>query len=478
LSVRALHPIYKSLLSLDAPLSTRVGALALLPLLLLLLFPPNWHPNEYGYFMLAFRALEPDAFSSNSAAFDGSNARFVGEVVLGLPVAWFGYETAHLVLKSLMAVIYATALAYFFASLTMTLFEAVIVLAGFALLGQDLMGGEFIFGGVETKTFAYAGVFFALGAIVRGQARLAVGVMALTTYFHFLVGGFWFVAILAFLLLSQRTRRVPIGLAAAYGVLVAPLVAVIVHDQLFAADMGSPRIGPTADYIYSIIRNPHHTAPFLGARSFITAWSNGVVATIALLLSVAFLALRTTDRRSALLTLVAGLLVYLLLALVISYVDRETGFFGKFYLFRPSSLTLFLALTAFVLIARETGASGNGAAKLRTAAVLILAPMFVWQTVKSQVATFATQRYRYPDLVELREFVDRHSAPDAVILVDPDADMTFPGVAMPLLLNRPTLVSYKFVPCLSGYHPHPLYVVCLLGLQARAATGALRRRSG
>ena len=37
---------------------------------------------------------------------------------------------------------------------------------------------------------------------------------------------------------------------------------------------------------------------------------------------------------------------------------------------------------------------------------------------------------------------------------------------------------WKLIPCLSGYHPHPLYVVCLLGLQARAAAGALRRRSG
>ena len=36
----------------------------------------------------------------------------------------------------------------------------------------------------------------------------------------------------------------------------------------------------------------------------------------------------------------------------------------------------------------------------------------------------------------------------------------------------------RFVPCLSGYHPHPLYVVCLLGLQARVGAGALRRRSG
>ena len=37
---------------------------------------------------------------------------------------------------------------------------------------------------------------------------------------------------------------------------------------------------------------------------------------------------------------------------------------------------------------------------------------------------------------------------------------------------------YMYHPCLSGYHPHPLYVVCLLGLQARAGAGALRRRSG
>ena len=41
-----------------------------------------------------------------------------------------------------------------------------------------------------------------------------------------------------------------------------------------------------------------------------------------------------------------------------------------------------------------------------------------------------------------------------------------------------TSVGISNDPCLSGYHPHPLYVVCLLGLQARAGAGALRRRSG
>ena len=44
--------------------------------------------------------------------------------------------------------------------------------------------------------------------------------------------------------------------------------------------------------------------------------------------------------------------------------------------------------------------------------------------------------------------------------------------------NAPEIELTTINPCLSGYHPHPLYVVCLLGLQARAGAGALRRRSG
>jgi len=35
-----------------------------------------------------------------------------------------------------------------------------------------------------------------------------------------------------------------------------------------------------------------------------------------------------------------------------------------------------------------------------------------------------------------------------------------------------------FGPCLSGYHPHPLYVGFFLERQAKAAAGALRNRSG
>ena len=62
------------------------------------------------------------------------------------------------------------------------------------------------------------------------------------------------------------------------------------------------------------------------------------------------------------------------------------------------------------------------------------------------------------------------------VILDADAEVYRMGYgdAEALGIIRETSINA----CLSGYHPHPLYVVCLLGLQARVGAGALRRRSG
>ena len=66
----------------------------------------------------------------------------------------------------------------------------------------------------------------------------------------------------------------------------------------------------------------------------------------------------------------------------------------------------------------------------------------------------------------LRIAADRIDAPGSARIAGKDA--------IPRRQRRQLVLN----PCLSDYHPHPLYVVCLLGLQARAGAGALRRRSG
>ena len=56
--------------------------------------------------------------------------------------------------------------------------------------------------------------------------------------------------------------------------------------------------------------------------------------------------------------------------------------------------------------------------------------------------------------------------------------ITLPTPGNRLEIANKCLIYLMLNACLSGYHPHPLYVVCLFALQARAAAGALRRRSG
>ncbi len=59
-----------------------------------------------------------------------------------------------------------------------------------------------------------------------------------------------------------------------------------------------------------------------------------------------------------------GLLAYLFLILVPKFLDRDDGVLGKFYLFRPSSLTLLLFLMLVLAVAvGMAGSPGVAAAR-------------------------------------------------------------------------------------------------------------------
>ena len=88
-------------------------------------------------------------------------------------------------------------------------------------------------------------------------------------------------------------------------------------------------------------------------------------------------------------------------------------------------------------------------------------------------------RQDYPELLRRIRFKDPESGKTLVFITN---NFSLPAATICALYKSRWQVElfFKWIkqPCLSGYHPHPLYVVCLLGLQARAGAGALRRRSG
>src|SRR6185503_14562184 len=276
---------------------------ALAGLLLLQMWPAAWIGNEENYFQLAYRTFAPEKFFQFSAVFDMSRARAIPLYLLGSVVHLLGYDGAHSVTRILVAILYAAGLAYFFSALRLSVWDALVIIAVFELADENLIGGEWLFQGVESKVVAYALMFFSFGLALRQRWTAAAVVGVAATYMHFLVGGFWTLMLLVQQWMEKKERRDVRRCLAVYAILTLPLVLVI---ALF------------------------------GSRSDFWTWTPGVANTLALLLVLGAVSwrFRAGFRPAAIVSRTAFFgLAYLVLALVAAFVDRDTQFLAKFFLF-------------------------------------------------------------------------------------------------------------------------------------------------
>ncbi len=428
---------------LDHPV---VYAVALL-LLLLCLMPPDGvlSDNEEDYFALAAHAVSLSPASPYTAVFDASRHRAVSEVLLGGLITAVGYEHAQIVARALAAIAYAFLLSGILRRFGLSLLDAVLVVVVYALAGQTLMGGEWLFNGFEAKVISYCLVLAGLYMAATGPSFLAPTLLfAQATYFHFLVGGFWFCAAMAGRLVEDRREfgRV-LASAALFLVAVAPLFAVIAWSRL--ADgraFVQPADLPPPDVIYSIIRAPWHVAPFLGLDSFLAQWLPGCVAAAVMLAACLVIARKPEAARWKVTTLwLAGLLAYLFVALAASYLDREREVLGKFYLFRPAALILLLWLAFVMAYLAAAGLPGFTAA--RVAALALLMPVFLIGAAE-RVQADRQRAGLAAGKSALATALAERAAPGSVVLIDPQIEWSY--LDFERRTGHPSLVMFKFVP--------------------------------
>lgn len=408
--------------------------LALFVVLILVMWPWTWGGNEDHYLMLAHRAVRPDKFSEHSAVFDSARGRFLYMELAGQLVDLLGYANAHALQRALGAALYAASLTAFMRSLGIGLGSGLLIVVTFIVSGETVMGGEWLFHGMEPKTFAYCFVVLAFASVFAGRLWAAVLCCVAATYLHFLVGGFWILPVLALHAVDRRDGRIVLA-SALYLVGVAPLVALIIADQF---GVPADRLTPSTDYIYSILRNPHHVAPFAVPASF-PKWIIGAVATLGIGLAAVLASVRLKGQARRLAWVVAGVAGFLLLAFPLSWLDRDTGYLGKFYLFRPASFFLFLAITTAVLATNELFPILQRAQRI----ALVLAILMLCGTIKAIDADMG--RKELPArLVAAVAATHQRTGPQDVVLVDPDIGEN--AESLERLLDRPTLVRWKFVP--------------------------------
>lgn len=424
-----------------------LSLILLLPLLAFALPVDVWTGNEENYFQLAFRRVAPDAFSSWHAVFDTSTGRIVSETIYGLLVKWLGYEPAHSFARIATAVLYAGSLGALFSAVRLSIVESAVVLVAFRALGEQILGGEWLFQGAEPKTLAYSLVFVAMSFAVRQRWYATAIACAGATAMHFLVGGFWSLAIGLCLAWHVRGNwRRGIDAAGLYLLLIAPVVVLLAHDQIGAAAAalpGPPIVGeslPPVDQIYAW-RSAHHLSPFINP-ALQQQWMQGI-GWLAAAIGAYLVALGLRPAVGLVVPLVGVGLLELVLAVGISYVDQDRLMWAKFYLFRPSSVTLLLLLVMLVAALRQL---------VPTRWVTIVTLVMVAASLRGMQMEYRRDRWErnqvatVPHQAELIAAVQAVSRPEDVVVFDPAIDNTLPGIRLNRALGRPTVVAQKFVP--------------------------------
>ena len=429
-----------------ATLDGRAGTIILV-IALLMMIPPHGYlsDNEENYFALAERFVDRGAWASETAVFDASRHRMLSDATLGILVSSIGYTPTQIVTRLLAVAGYTLALSALFRVFALSALDSALAVMTMALIGQDLMGGEWLFSGYEAKVAAYVLVLTALRfVLVPDRLTAAAALFAIATWFHFLVGGFWFVAAMALRLLDAPRDLRRVGAATAlFVLLVVPLMGVIAWSRI--ADVAAARATdmPSPDVIYSIIREPHHQSPFLSWAYFRDSWLPGYIESAALLLVCIVVARRHPARRLRVLaTWLAGLLAYLFLVLGPKYLDRDSGVLGKFYLFRPSSLILLLWL--MMALAVTMALSARRAWMARAAFLTIIGPAFLYIQSGRLATDLATDVALDAEKRLLAAAVSRTTNRNDVVLIDPEVDMQL--LDFERRTRRPTLVNWKFAP--------------------------------
>lgn len=419
-------------------------SLVLLPVLILIM-PPEiaFLNNEETKFGLAARALDP-AFSPESFAFARPQALYViwDTLTQGLIVA-FGIEGAHIAGRIIAAVAYALGTGYFFAACRIGPLTGAGIIAAYWLVGQELMARAWLFGSYEPKTLAYAAIFGAFGALVCGRPLRAFALAGLATCLHMLIGAFW--ALFMGLYLAWRWRD-PARLAIAAGLYMLIASPILIVAALnYGAYIAPPQADgiPPVDTIYAAIRAPHHVAPFLNMDSFWRDWAPGFAALAAILGGALWLRRQPEAPPDAVTGLAIIGAAFCLLALPIAYLDTEYAL-AKLFLFRPSTVVLFLAFTAAAV-----ALSPRRRIVMPLSALLIAA--FVTLSAQHILAHGANQTFRLNEMKPVYRAVIENTPPDAVVLLHGRADYNM--IDFERRTGRAAYVSFKFIP------PYPDQIV-------------------
>ena len=414
----------------------------------------RYSSNEFNKLPLARKAVESDWLARdwylnlNSDHYDWFNR------LLGPMISWLGFETGGAIGRLAVYLLFSLALLGLFRLLRVHFAIALLITFAFLNIGnQSLVAGEWIVGGVESKTVAYALSFIALTAFVNRHALIGFSCAGAALSFHVLTGCYAIFCMgFAWMLTVRANEFKATGLLKSWPFFLTGLGGIQSIFHQWAA--GSSVDAISASTLYVTYRNPHHLLP--------SAWDPGWVWKVELILCVVVFLLVYLRSHSRVLRFVAAYGLGSVVLFLIGLGIWKSGYIHalRYYWFRfPDTIApLFALMLLGAILSRSDGsifrlnaALQRGLAgwrdkldRSRAAANSVLV-LLVFMLSAGQVA--GKVFHENPSTAEFRlseqpmlEWISRNTPQDAVFLVDPAL------LGFYVHAQRAMVVSYKHAP--------------------------------
>lgn len=412
-------------------------------------FPTLWSGNELMYFGLT-NNRDVSLGIAGTAFFETSNHRLFFDLIVGSLINILGFDQAKFFLGILIWFGYGLSITLLSKNFEINPFLIGLILSIF-LGSQSLLGGEWLFGTVEPKTLAYPLVILAFSFAMVQKWVASFILILFSICFHFLVGSFWGLSIMLLFVFDKlqfRNVMLIVVVFIFFGILTAYF---LLKDNTSIIEVEG--IATSIAEIYGPFRHSHHIAPFSeGIKEFSKAWLPGFLGHLSLAVIIFFSLYQSSNKYANVGKLLVILNLYIVLALIISYIDRDTHIFAQLYMFRPSSLILLISMM-FISINFNNSIDKNNMHFYRLTLLLISFNLYFnhfGQFASSLLKTMESEtRYEASLTINQEEIIDWleiNTSLNEIVLIDSfdESNPFFLGIE--IFKQRRTYVNWKLIP--------------------------------
>lgn len=396
--------------------------------------------NEEMYLGLAKQFYSPEWIKDSFSFTEFAGTRLIYQYFTGFLLQYVSFEQLTFWCRLFNFLLFAFPLAKLFRLFRLNNVEIFFLLQVVYFSCQSMFGGEWIFKGFETKTIAYALIFYSLYYLLSGKNFRSLIFIVFATYFHVLVGGWFFLLVMFYYLFDNSINfKTWIKQGVLYVLLCLPFIIYLARELLF--NSVSEIEGVNLNWVYTYFRNSHHVALFNDIAVFFHLHLPGILVSSAFfVICVIYRDYFTIPVVKQLNSLNIIIFLMLFISLIIGLFDVNGGYL-KYYPYRISALSMLFLVFQFGIVLKDYIKEKHYSFLLVLMLVFALPFLFYGTTINVQQSLDP----REEEINELASFAIENTDPKDVFIfldIEPDkAKFSFIRKS-----ERDRFVVFKFVP--------------------------------